>query len=77
AIEYDMDEFNQKAVEERSHLNWEQTITELKAAQGEFNQKATSISAHELSGNQEFKDWMEVQIEHYEHHIKQLKRWVW
>ncbi len=76
AIEYDMDEFNRKAVQERSHLNWNETIAELKDAQREFNQIAGSISPKEISDNQEFIDWMEVQIEHYEHHIGQLREWI-
>jgi len=76
AIEYDIDEFNKQSVKKRSHLSWEELIAELQQVHGQFYQKAQSISSEELSENGEYKDWVEVQIEHYIHHIKQLESWV-
>ena len=76
AIEDDMDEFNKKSVQERQHLSWEETINELKHTHKQFYHRARSISSQELSGNKEYKAWVEVQIEHYKHHIKQLKKWL-
>lgn len=76
AIEHDIDEFNKKSLMERRHLSWEETITELQQAHEQFSQIAKSISSHELSGNEKYRDWVDVQIEHYKHHTKQLKKWV-
>lgn len=76
AMEHDIDEFNKKSVQERSHLSWEETVAELQQAHDQFYQKAMSISNQELSTNEEYRDWIEVQIDHYIHHRKQLKKWV-
>ncbi len=76
AIEHDIDEFNKQSVKEREHLSWNDTINELKKAHQQFYRKAKSIPEAEISNNDEYRDWMEVQIEHYIHHIKQLKEWV-
>jgi hypothetical protein len=76
AIEHDIDEFNRKSVKERSHLSWEETLAELQQAHEQFYQQAKSISSKELSKNEEYKDWVEVQIDHYKHHTKQLEKWV-
>lgn len=75
AIEYGIDEFNKQSVKERAHLSWEETLAELQQAHKQFYQRAKSISSQELSENEEYKDWVEVQIDHYKHHIKQLKQW--
>lgn len=76
AIEHDIDEFNKKSVKERQHLSWGEVLTELQQAHEQFYQRAMSISSLELSKNKEYKDWVEVQIEHYKHHTKQLEKWV-
>lgn len=76
AIEHDIDEFNKKSVKERSHLSWEETIAELQQAHEQFYQRAKTISSQELSKNEEYKDWVQVQIDHYIHHTEQLKKWV-
>lgn len=76
AIEYDIDEFNKESVQKRDHLSWEETITELQQAHEQFSEKAMSISSRELANNTEYKEWVEVQINHYRHHINQLKKWV-
>lgn len=76
AIEHNIDEFNKKSVQERSHLSWEETIAELQQVHEQFYQRAKSISSQELSKNGEYKDWIEVQIDHYLHHTEQLEKWV-
>ncbi len=76
AIEHDTDEFNKQSVKKRSHLSWEETIAELQLAHDQFYQRAKSISSQELSENEEYIDWVEVQIDHYIHHTKQLEKWV-
>lgn len=76
AIEHDIDEFNEKSVTERQHLSWEEIVAELKQAHEQFYQRTKSISSQELFENEEYKDWVEVQIDHYKHHTKQLKQWV-
>lgn len=76
AIEHDIDEFNKNSVLKRNQLSWEETITELQQTHEQFYQKAISISPQERSKNNEYRDWVEVQIDHYIHHTKQLKKWV-
>ena len=74
AIEHDIDEFNKNSVKERRHLSWAEIIAELQQTHKQFYQKAQSISSQELSKNEEYKNWVEVQIEHYKHHKKQLEK---
>lgn len=76
AIEHDIDEFNKQSVYERSHLSWDETVNELKEAHQQFYRKAKSIPLQQIAKNDEYRDWMEVQIEHYIHHIDQFKEWV-
>ena len=76
AIEHDIDEFNKKSVSERQHLSCKETIAELQQAHKQFYQRAQSISSQELSKNEEYMNWVKVQIEHYKHHTKQLEKWA-
>lgn len=76
AIEHDIEEFNKKSVSQRSHQSWEETMVELRNAHKEFIEVAHSIPPSELTGNREYRGWMKVQIEHYQHHIQQLSQWV-
>lgn len=76
AIEHDIEKFNKRSVSQRSHQSWEETLVELRDAQNEFIEVAHTIPPSELSENREYRDWMEVQIEHYQHHIQQLNQWV-
>ncbi len=75
-IEHDIDEFNKESVQKRNHLSWDETIKELRQVHKDFYEKAISISVRERSNNEEYRDWAEVQIAHYTHHTKQLKKWV-
>lgn len=76
AIKHDIEGFNKKSVQERGHLSWKETIAELQQAHKQFYQKAMSLSSKKLSKNEEYRDWVEVQIAHYIHHTQQLKRWI-
>jgi flagellar biosynthesis chaperone FliJ len=76
AIEHDINEFNKQSVRERRHLSWDKTVEELKGVHERFYKKTKSIPPQEISKNDEYRDWMEVQIEHYIHHINQVKEWV-
>lgn len=76
AIEHDIDAFNEKSVEQRKRLSWEETINELEEAQMKFNASAESVSLNDESKNDEYKELMDVQIEHYKHHIGQLEKWI-
>lgn len=76
AIEHDIDLFNKKSVDQREHLNWDETFNELKEAQVQFNQKVLSISLNDESKNEGYKELMNVQIAHYKHHIRQFEKWV-
>ena len=72
-VEHDIDRFNRQAVREREHLNWRETLDDLKETHRQFNRQARSISRDNIAENEEYAEWMSVQIEHYEHHLKQLK----
>lgn len=76
AIEHDIDKFNQQSVSKRSQLSWEETLAEYRDVQNEFIEVAHSIPPSELSQNGEYHDWMNVQIEHYQHHLRQFNQWV-
>ncbi|MDR8392601.1 DinB family protein [Aliifodinibius sp. S!AR15-10] len=76
AIEHDIDEFNKNSVEDRNHLSWDETITELQQAHKLFYEMAKSISSGERSKNEDYREWIEVQIDHYKHHTEQLEQWV-
>ncbi len=76
AIEHDIDLFNEKSVYQRHHLNWDETIHELKEAQKQFNQKILSISVNDPSKNEAYRELMDVQIEHYKHHTHQIEGWL-
>lgn len=76
ALEHDIDLFNEKSVQQREHLYWDETLIELKEAQKKFNQKALSISFDDDSIDEGYWELINVQIEHYLHHIRQLKKWI-
>jgi hypothetical protein len=76
AIEHDINEFNKKSVENRNHLSWDETLTELQQAHELFYEMAKSISTGERSENEDYRKWVKVQIAHYKHHTKQLEQWV-
>lgn len=76
AIEHDIEAFNKKSLEKYRHLSWKETIAKLQQVHEQFYQTTKSISSLEISHNGEYRDWLKVQIDHYIHHIKQLKKWV-
>lgn len=75
-VDHDLDEFNERSVRQRAHMTWEETIGELIEIHELFHKKTESISMQDISANGEYKDWVMVQIEHYEHHTRQLQQWI-
>lgn len=75
AIEHDIDAFNEKSVDQRSHLTWNETLTELITVQNRLNEVIRSTPKDDHSKNIEYRELMDVQIEHYIHHTKQLESW--
>lgn len=76
AIEHNLDEFNKDSVQKRRHLNWNETILELQRVHQQFYQSAMSVSSQALAQNGEYRNWVQVQIDHYKHHTKQLEKWA-
>lgn len=76
AMDHDIDAFNEKSVEQRKHLAWNETLTELITVQHRFNEVVRSISLDDESKNEQYRELMDVQIEHYIHHTKQLEKWI-
>lgn len=71
---YDIDSFNKTAVESRKHLSWEQVAAELKTAQTELSGFLSNLTQKEIDKEKRFIEWVNVLINHYIHHAKQLKQ---
>ena len=69
---YDIDLFNKSAVESRKHLSWDQIVTELKTAQSELSGFLANLTQKEIDEEKQFVEWVNVLINHYVHHTKQL-----
>lgn len=76
AIEHDIDAFNARAVKERENLSWEACLEELRRVHLEFSETAHSLKPAEIEKNVGYREWLNVLIEHYEHHISQLEKWL-
>ena len=70
---YDIDSFNKSAVELRKYLSWDQIVTELITAQSELSGFLAKLTQKEIDEEKRFIEWVDVLINHYDHHIKQLK----
>ncbi|MBT8387983.1 MAG: DinB family protein, partial [Ignavibacteria bacterium] len=71
---YDIDSFNKSAVELRKYLSWDQIVTELKTAQVKLSDFLTNLTQKEIDEEKRFIEWVDVLINHYDHHIRQLKQ---
>ncbi len=71
---YDIDSFNKSAVESRKHLDWDQIVLELKTAQTELSGFISTLRQKEIDEEKRFIEWVDVLINHYVHHTKQLKQ---
>lgn len=71
---YDIDSFNQSAVKSRKHLNWDQIVLELKTAQAELSNFLSKLTQKEIDDEKRFIEWVDVLINHYVHHTKQLNQ---
>jgi len=70
---YDINLFNKIAVKSRKHLTWGQIVLELKTAQTELAGFLSNLTQKEIDGEKRFIEWVEVLVNHYVHHIEQLK----
>jgi len=71
---YDIDSFNKTAVDERKNLSWDQIVLELKTAQTETSAFLSKLTQKEIDREKRFTDWVDVLVNHYTHHAKQLKQ---
>ena len=71
---YDIDSFNKIAVESRKHLSWDQIVSELKTAQAKLSSFLSKLTQKEVDEEKRFTEWVDVLVNHYTHHTKQLKQ---
>ncbi len=71
---YDIDSFNKIAVESRKHLSWDQIVAELKIAQAELSAFLSKLTQKEVDEEKRFTEWVDVLVNHYIHHSKQLEQ---
>ncbi len=71
---YDIDSFNKSAVESRKHSRWNQIAAELKTAQTELSGFLSTLEQTDIEEEKRFLEWVNVLINHYVHHTKQLKQ---
>ena len=71
---YDIDSFNKSAVESRKHISWDQIVAELKNVQTELLTFLSNLTQKEIDEEKRFVEWVDVLINHYTHHTKQLKQ---
>ena len=69
---YDIDSFNKSAVELRKHLSWDQIVAELKIAQAKLLDFLLKLIQKEIEEEKRFIEWVDVLVNHYIHHTKQL-----
>ncbi len=71
---YDIDSFNKSAVELRKHSSWDQTAADLKTAQAELSAFLSKLTQKEIDEEKRFIEWVDILVNHYIHHTKQLKQ---
>ncbi len=71
---YDIDSFNKSAVELRKHSSWDQIAAELKTAQAELSAFLSKLTQKEIDEEMRFIEWVDILVNHYIHHTKQLKQ---
>jgi len=71
---YDIDSFNKSAVESHKNVRWDEIIAELKTAQSELSGFLSKLTQKEIDKEKRFAEWVDVMINHYTHHTKQLKQ---
>ncbi len=69
---YDINSFNKSAVESRKRFSWDQIVTELKSSQTELSSFLSKLSQKEIDEEKRFIEWVDVLVNHYTHHAKQL-----
>lgn len=69
---YDIDSFNESSVSSRKNKTWNEIIEELKSAQKELLAFISTLSQKDIDAEDRFSEWVEVLIDHYKHHTRQL-----
>jgi hypothetical protein len=75
-ITFDIDEFNVRAVDERSDLDGHAIVDELRDLHAQFAERLARIGQGDRAENPQYREWVEVLIEHYRHHTRQLADWL-
>jgi len=69
---YDIDSFNESSVSSRKNKTWNEIIEELKSIQEELSAFISTLSQKDIDAEDRFSEWVEVLIDHYKHHTRQL-----
>jgi len=71
---YDIDSFNENSVSLRKNKTWEEIVNELELSQKELSVLLSSLSQKDIDSEDRFSEWVEVLINHYKHHMSQLRQ---
>jgi len=69
---YDIDSFNENSVSSRKNKTWNEIIEELNLAREELSALISTLSRKDIDTEDRFSEWVEVLIDHYKHHTRQL-----
>lgn len=75
-VEHDIESFNQQSVASRGSLDWEETLEELRQIHRCYPAALETVGEIHRASNSQYEEWLQVLIEHYEHHTEQLQRWL-
>jgi len=73
---YDIDSFNENSVSSRKNKTWNEIIEELKSIQEELSAFISTLSQKDIDAEDRFSEWVEVLIDHYKHHTRQLNKLI-
>ena len=69
---YDIDSFNENSVSSRKNKTWNEITEELKSTQEMLSSFISTLSQKDIDAEDRFSEWVEVLIDHYKHHTRQL-----
>jgi len=73
-IEHEIEAFNKNAIEDRMNNSLKENIADLKKTNDQINIVLSSLSSLDYKKNSHYEEWLEIEISHYSHHIKQIKQ---
>lgn len=71
-VDHDIGTFNERSVLERADLSWIETVQEYSRAKSTFQETAAALRPSLVLEQEDILEWVDVQIDHYKHHLDQL-----